>query len=389
MAVHPDSPGSFNIAMFCGPYQDNGAAPWYAPLSVGTSDNPQVQYFALDTGTNMDWVTSTLCNTEACLMHPRFDPGLSSTYQQDDEGKVVDLDYGPWGSLQAKIGTDVVNLPGGLSQSLTFGVAVSYSGPQFEEIDWSACLALPAQGEMQQGFTNMMQAMLDEGAVDPNKAWVCFDWNRETKQGSCLIGDVDWSGIDTSQFIALPFDSYTPIPSVDYIWTTAGATVSIGDLTLDDVFFCLDSGSSRFKGGPDTIDKIKANLGGNTNTLTIKVGNALGAESGTLVVPPELYMRTIEEGENAGETLPQFAVLGELPQLLLVGSVIMDYLYTVYVYDYVEVNGEMKAQGVGVVIFNKIGSPAVIQNDNAVTPIKGSDDLRAVFDELTGKGAGA
>ncbi|MFW2542272.1 pepsin-like aspartic protease [Primorskyibacter sp. 2E107] len=379
-------PTSFKLPMYSGPYQDNGASPWYAPLSVGTSDKPQVQFFALDTGTNMDWVTSTQCTTDACMVHKRFDPSLSTSFQSI-QTTPVELDYGPWGSLSASIGSDVLNLPGGVAQRATFGLATEYSGPQFEEIDWSACLALPAQGAMQQGFSNVMQDLLADGVIDRNKAWVCFDWDRPTRTGSCLIGDVDLSGVDPTQYIALPFNGYTPVPSVDYIWTTGGATVSVGDLTLDDIFLCLDSGSSRFKGGPDTIHQILANLGGNTNTLTIKVGQAYGADTGTIVVPPDVYMRTIEEGENAGETLPQFAVLGALPQLLLVGSVLMDYLYTVYVYDYVSVGGEMKAQAVGVIIFNKADGPAMIQNPGGVTPIKSADDLRPAFDALTAKGA--
>ncbi|WP_425098774.1 pepsin-like aspartyl protease [Tropicibacter sp. S64] len=375
----PELPMSFRVPMYGGPYQDNGASPWYAPISVGTSTVPQVQFFALDTGTNMDWVTSTQCTTHACMIHKRFDPSLSSTFQPI-QSQTVTLSYGPWGNLEANIGTDVLNLPGGHAQRATFGLAVNYGGPQFEEIDWSACLAFPSQGTMQYGFSNVMQDMLRQGVISPYAGYVCFDWNRETRTGSCLIGDVDLSGVDPAQYIVLPFDSYTPVPSVNYIWTCAGATVTIGSLVMDDIWLCLDSGSSRFKGGVEVIDQIKANLGGNTNTLTIDVGQARGGARGRIVVPPELYMRTIEEGENKGQTLPQFNVLGELPGLLLVGSVLMDYLYTIYVYDTVSVGGVETFQAAGMIIFNKADGPPVIRNDGAEA-IRDAAHLRAVFDE--------
>jgi len=82
-----------------GLYKDHGASPWYGIIAVGSK--PTIMKLALDTGTNMNWVTSTQCNTSSCTMpgRVRFDPTSSTTFTWVDQNNVFELDYGPWGKL--------------------------------------------------------------------------------------------------------------------------------------------------------------------------------------------------------------------------------------------------------------------------------------------------
>src|SRR5690242_6978393 len=63
-----------------GPFQNNGATPWYTELSIGTP--PQVLKIALDTGSDFVWVTSTLCDPSGCVHYggDRFDYNISSSF---------------------------------------------------------------------------------------------------------------------------------------------------------------------------------------------------------------------------------------------------------------------------------------------------------------------
>lgn len=349
-----------------GPYQDNGAAPWYAPLTVGTSTPPQVQNFALDTGTNMVWATSTQCTTTACMMHNRFDAAQSGSFCWINT-KEQDLDYGVWGNLKANIGRDAIALPGGGSVDLTFGLAIDYSGPKFQEVDWDGCIAFPSKGPMQHGFSFFMEDLVNGGHVDPLLGLVCFDWDHPAGQGTCRVGDVDLSKLILNEGMFLPYGAYT---NYDLLWTATNATILTGPdadhATVVDsgITFGFDSGSSRFKGDVPLLTKLAGLLGPGQDTLVVEVGTATGSGGPVrLVVPPDIYMRTIEAGQNAGTTSAQFHPLKGVDGLMIVGSVLMDYLYTVYLYETAQdpATGKYACTPFGTWVFNKPGGPKIVQ----------------------------
>ncbi|WP_438866986.1 pepsin-like aspartyl protease [Pseudomonas sp. L1(2025)] len=72
------------LAMQRGPYQNNGATPWYSTLHVGTPGQPLK--LSLDTGTNITWVTSSLCASDRCQHYSagRFDYQASSSFTLTD-----------------------------------------------------------------------------------------------------------------------------------------------------------------------------------------------------------------------------------------------------------------------------------------------------------------
>ena len=358
------------IPMTRGPYQDNGASPWFAPLTVGSGNPAQTQNFALDTGTNMVWATSTQCSTHACMMHHRFDPDQSGSFVWVDKTKQT-LDYGVWGNLEANIGRDAIGIPGGGSVDLTFGLAIDYSGPKFQEVDWDACIAFPSKGPMQHGFSFFMEDLLNAGMADPLFASVCFDWNYPAGQGTCLVGDVDLSKAILSEGMFLPYGAYT---DYDLLWTATNATILTGPdagsatIVKRGVTFGFDSGSSRFKGDVPLLTTLAQQLGPGQDTLVIDVGQATGSGGAVrLVVPPEIYMRTIDAGQNSGTTSAQFHPLKGVDGLMIVGSVLMDHLYTVYFYETAQdpATGRHTCTPFGTWVFNKPGGPKIVQPKDA------------------------
>lgn len=101
--------GGITLAMQRGPYQNNGATPWYSTLLVGTPGQPLK--LSLDTGTNITWVTSSLCAADRCQHYSagRFDYQASSSFTFTDCLQRP-YSFGPWGTMQVESGTDVLHI---------------------------------------------------------------------------------------------------------------------------------------------------------------------------------------------------------------------------------------------------------------------------------------
>lgn len=94
--------------------------------------------------------------------------------------------------------------------------------------------------------------------------------------------------------------------------------------------------------------------------VTIELGKTDRNENGKLVIPASIYDVFIEEGEGKGKNISQFAPLTGMDSLVLVGSVLMDYLYTVYEYEITTIGSKSRITPVGMWIFNKLDGPKVI-----------------------------
>jgi hypothetical protein len=79
-----------------------------------------------------------------------------------------------------------------------------------------------------------------------------------------------------------------------------------------------------------------------------------------ITVDSSIYMKTIEAGPDAGETLPQFQPIGT-PGLMYVGSVLHDYCYSIFRYEVTHCDSTtFSLAPVGVYLFNKPGGPQVV-----------------------------
>ncbi len=373
----------YNLPLARGAYQNNGASPWYSPIPVGSKK--LVMKLALDTGTNMDWVTSTQCQTYACTMPGRvqFDPKSSDTFRWVD-AKTVDLDYGPWGTLKANTGRDQIGLPDGSTADITMGLAVDYEGEKFIEVDWDGCIALPAVSKMQDDMTFLFEEMINTDQIDTSTPFFGFDTDPSTGTGKCIFGGFDEGRMDTSSILYLPYELYTipgtqPAASIPYIWSTPLAQVLFdGTEICRNATFCLDTGSSRFKGDGSYMNAILSLASQSAGSLHITVGQDLNGQPGQIVVPSSVYEHTIEKGTGTGKTAPQFHELASVTGLFLAGSILMDHLYTIHQYRVMpnpNTDGWMLSP-LGMFITNKPGGPKIIQNS-----IVASADMKTLLAE--------
>ena len=347
------------VAMQRGPFQNNGATPWYTTVPVGTPGQPLK--LSLDTGTNITWMTSSLCAPDRCQHYSagRFDYQASSSFAFTDCLQRP-YSFGPWGTMQVESGSDVLTLNTTTLPSQLL-LAADYSGTQFSQLDWDGGIGLPSSSAYVDGRSSFVfQALMNNGTIDPRHPFVAFDWDPASRRGVCQMGAVD-TGKTRGAQLFLPWSLYSKVRGVEYIWSTPLVSYTVGGNVLArDVTFALDSGSSQFKGDDrlmrQTLERIAR--GGNPEVV-------LGFADGEIALGPDLYTVLIEAGPDQGKTLPQFEPLG-LADLVLVGSLVMEYCYTVYEYRVVQCRpGAYSLAPVGVWLFNRPEGPQIIRRSSS------------------------
>lgn len=354
-----------------GPFQNNGASPWYCTLKLGTP--AQSLKFSLDSGTNMSWVTSTLCSTDQCrhFAGGRFDIQASSTFAFTDCLRRP-YSFGPWGTMQVESASDVLTLPNDAHLNSQLFLAAAYEGDQFKQLDWDGGLGLPCSSAYVEGRSSfVLQTLMREGQLDPAYPFVAFDWDAQRRRGDCRMGAVD-SSKTQGPHLFLPWSVYSALPGVEYIWSTELKSYSVGSEQLrSNIKFALDSGSSQFKGDSALMRETLARIS-HSNQPDILLEFA----DGQMTLGSELYECLIEAGPQQGQVLPQFAPLG-LTDLVVVGSVVMDYCYTVYEYQVVKCSHEVYSLApVGIWLFNRPDGPQIITRSSSKPFVP---DARAVL----------
>jgi saccharopepsin len=353
---------ALSVPLISGPYQNNGASQWFANMNLGTPGQPLK--IMLDTGSNFIWTTSSLCPPDSCQHYGggEFVYQDSSTFQWIDQNQQT-VDFGPWGSMQVATGEDVVAITPGASVDLAMFLSASYSGSQFDQLNWDGGLGIPSGSlfaDPQVSF--LIPQLMSAGLMDPQLPYVSFSTDPATGQGTVLLGGIDLGAVDLHSAVFLPWTPYTQLPGVVYIWTTPLYQYIVGDqLVAANQQFALDSGSSQFKGDDNIMNTTLQLVAASPQSdVTLIVGSTPDGVPANIVVPPSVYMVDIEAGPQAGQTLPQFNPLG-LTGLVLVGSVLMDQLYTTYEYNVTVNEAGYHLDPVGMWIFNKIGGPQLIQ----------------------------
>jgi hypothetical protein len=352
---------AITVPLTHGPFQNNGATPWYAKLQYGTPGQPLK--IALDTGSNFNWVTSDLCSPTGCQHYgnSRFHQTASSTFSWISQTP-KNVDFGPWGTMVVETGKDKIQIPGA-AQPTALYLAQSYSGPQFQMLDWDGGIGFPsgtAYADTDVSF--FFNDLIDGGIVGPSNPYLSFDTDLNSGTGNVLLGGYDFSKFNPAEGIFMPYTPYQKFPNVEYIWSTPLANISVGGTSVaSGIQFCLDSGSSQFKGDTTIMNTILSLVGSNPSApVELTVGTGSNNLPGRIVIPPQVYNVLLQAGPGAGTIVPQFAPLG-LTDLVLVGSVLMDYLYTIFLYSVSGTPGNWTLSPVGMYLFNKIGGPQLIQ----------------------------
>ncbi|MFM2481369.1 pepsin-like aspartic protease [Celerinatantimonas sp. YJH-8] len=383
----PSSSG-LSLTLFRGPYQSNGATPWYAQIGIGTP--PQILKIALDTGSNFNWVSSGV-SPVADRQHYgglAFNSEYSSTFklQQPDH---PDVDFGPWGTMSVEQGADRMSFPVVASVDASaittldseLYLSKKYSGNQFQELNWDGGLGLPSYSSLpsspshqpiayrgihrsreDQSF-HFVESLLEAGIMDPSHLWIAFETDAATNQGTVSFGQLDPRYCESHEYLFLPWQK-SSVESLYYVWTSEFQSMTVGQELIcasdsaHPYYLCLDSGSSLFKGDPTVMQKLLEETTRTGDVLTIDLGPDDKGLPQQLAIPSDVYQVTIEAGDHIGETFPQFQPMQGLEQIALVGSVLMDHLYTVYQYQ-MGANGAIEPKGIW--LFNKLGGVPIIQ----------------------------
>lgn len=391
----------FELPLFRGPFQNNGATPWYCELAIGTPAQPLKICF--DTGSNFNWVTSSLCAEDSCNHYSdsRFNISASLSFEWIST-KEKSVSFGPWGTMKVETGRDELSLSQtSYSEKLFIDLflAKEYSGTQFEELDWDGGIGLPSsQTSSMSSFEypssfrlhhaknsdeshfHFFLRLVQKGLVSEKAPYITFlTESNGTKEetGTIGFGQLDKSYATSLDYVYLPWSCYQKEAS--YLWSTAGATISVDKQVIgSDMFFALDSGSSQFKGDESVLSQVfnLTKTQDQNPVVTIVLSDASGLEYGKFELTSDIYKYKIEAGKKEGQIVSQFQGLSGADNMLLVGSVLMDHLYTVYEYEMIS-KDELRPKGVWA--FNKLGGPKIIKTKQTSPAVLFDNDKKATL----------
>ena len=312
----------------------DGATPWIATMLLGTP--PQAMQMMIDTGTLNTWVTGTACTTDACMAHRRFNPDASSSWRASGNPPKV-VDFGPWGTMTVVEGNDQARLEAtaaGPGLDIHLELATNYQGAQFQQLDCDGGLAVPSVHDEQ--ATALLEALFQQGIISRRIA--AFDLDPGFGAGTCLMGGGDPSRYDPATANVMPLAP--PVQGLEYLWCVPLEGLVCDQQTLLEGFpFCLDTGSSCFKGSESTIDALRAAITGQGQRPDVL------QDAKQLADFPDLFLRL---GGQVYKMAPKdyflqleptvwvlgFQTLKGLPdRFLLVGSMFLEQVYSLFDYD--------------------------------------------------------
>ncbi|MFY0598767.1 MAG: A1 family peptidase [Cyclobacteriaceae bacterium] len=355
-----------------GPFQDNGASPWYSIMGFGTP--AQQLKFGMDTGNNGVWVTSTQCTTEACTQsgRVRFDPNASSTFSWITKESDT-LSFGPWGDMLVNQGQDYFSVGETYFKSTSkVLLSTEYDSVKFEELNWDGGIGFPSQNSDKR-ISYFVEQLINDGAIDTADLQLSFYCDLKTGTGEIRIGNIDSSKVDLSSKLTFPFVQYSSVvpsmQSLDYLWTTPIQEIKVGHSVIaTNKLFCFDTGASDFKGDTSvvllakrSIENFKAKYG-SFPKMELNFGIDINGQVGKIILDESQYQKKIEAGEGAGEEILTFDDL-ELEDLILVGSVLLDNTYTVFDYYVTGEQGNYTLHPKNMVLYNKKeGTKVIVTN---------------------------
>lgn len=318
---------------------DNGATSWFTQIGLGTPAQQNLR-FMIDTGTKNTWITSSLCTTDACKPHNKFDPSLSSTYQND--GKPESVNFGAWGSMTITPSKDDIKLPDIIAPlHIEFDMSTNYSGSQFQELICDGGIGIPANLPQSPNATLILNLLKEEKFI--NWTIASFWYDRATLKGQAMFGGVDISKlkletINIVDLINFPNDLECWLVNLDSMngFFPDGSNTNI----LKNVAFALDTGSSQFKGDPKFIDAAKKVITNNglypeIITLPNTVQDypypvlELVMNGVSYTIPPEKYFIPVSETEWH----LAFHFLADCEDEFLVGTTFLESVCTIFDFD--------------------------------------------------------
>ncbi|XP_038604679.1 chymosin-like [Tachyglossus aculeatus] len=133
---------------------------YFGTISIGTP--PQEFTVVFDTGSSDFWVPSVFCNSHACKAHRRYDPYLSSTFQ--DTRKTLSIYYSD-GRMQGFLGYDTLKISDLVATQQAFGLSTQELGGIFTHATFDGVLGLAYPSLSSSEATPVFDHMMKEGLV--------------------------------------------------------------------------------------------------------------------------------------------------------------------------------------------------------------------------------
>jgi hypothetical protein len=229
-------------------------------------------------------------------------------------------------------GQDEVGFGAGAPLDLQMFLSAEYTGQQFAELDWDGGIGMPSGTDYNDPRSSYFPGeLMNAGLWDPAMPFVSFLTDQRSGSGTVSFGSVDLDVADLNSAVFLPWTPYTAYPDEKCLWTTPLYQYLVGGTVVAaNKQFCLDSGSSQFKGDDDIMNETLQLVGTTPQPdVTLMLGITPSGQPAQIVVPPSIYMVEIEAGQDQGQVLPQFQPLG-MAEIVLVGSLLMDQIYSIF-----------------------------------------------------------
>jgi hypothetical protein len=345
-----------------GALADFGATPWYTDSIIVAGTRLKL---ALDNGADFTWVTSDFCGTPACNAHIKLNTNDPS-FQWIDRTPTP-RSFGPWGTMITFTGKGPFIMPDqSIIPPVRFFASVFYDGAQFGSLAWDGGIGFPSRSTASTpGSDFFFGKVWAQGLLQNRSFSVVTD--PTTGSGSFLLGGDDPNRLDVATESRLP---PAGAPGLDDIWGTRLNSGAIGDTEIPEltkILFWLDSGSSRFKGDGqyvypllNVLYRMTDSKGApifrqvfennqwvglqyttgqpsdypNLPNLTLRLGDRCrgqGSSQVVLTITPQQYSYLVQTSDRAGTWMIAIHRLDGIGGLL-VGSTLMDLIYSRFVY---------------------------------------------------------
>nr|AIE76946.1 procardosin B [synthetic construct]5NFG_A Chain A, Procardosin-B,Procardosin-B [Cynara cardunculus]5NFG_B Chain B, Procardosin-B,Procardosin-B [Cynara cardunculus] len=311
---------------------------YYGEIGIGTP--PQNFAVIFDTGSSDLWVPSTKCDTSlACVIHPRYDSGDSSTYKGN--GTTASIQYGT-GAIVGFYSQDSVEVGDLVVEHQDFIETTEEDDTVFLKSEFDGILGLGFQEISAGKAVPVWYNMVNQGLVEEAVFSFWLNRNVDEEEG----GELVFGGVDPNHFRGN--HTYVPVTRKGY-WQFEMGDVLIGDKSSG---FCAggcaaiaDSGTSFFAGPTAIITQINQAIGAkggggsaesivDCNGISSMPNIAFTIGSKLFEVTPEQYIYKVGEGE-AATCISGFTALDIMsPQgpIWILGDMFMGPYHTVFDY---------------------------------------------------------
>mmetsp|Transcript_12503 Transcript_12503/g.22713 ORF Transcript_12503/g.22713 Transcript_12503/m.22713 type:complete len:502 (+) Transcript_12503:37-1542(+) len=255
-------------------------------IAVGTP--PQYFNVIFDTGSSNLWITSTECESEACMAHHRFNKGGSSTFSS--VGVDMNVKFGT-GSIEGYLAQDNFKLGPLDVPKQTFGEITNEVGQVFLTGRFDGILGLSFPGLSAAGYTPVFDNIINQNLLPINKISFYYD----DHDAGVVLGE-------PSEDLYKPPMVFIQV-SKQFYWEIVLKDIRIGDVSMASKMD-LCPGSEKCKVVADTGTSLLTGPSKVVNEIISKI--SINSCADTEKLPDITYVLQDPRGEYSFRLEPSF-----------------------------------------------------------------------------------